>query len=270
MIPRVIRHHPAYVAFGTLSLALAVGATLAVFTVVNALWLRPLPYPGAERLVTLVYEVATDLDPAFVGIETRYSARWSAFEAVAGQVVASGMNGGFAPHLVLDAVGHEVETLAVTSGYFSLFSQSIRGRDFRRDDNRAAASPAVIICDRPWARAFGRRLDVVGAVAAAKPFPVRIIGVAPPRVEGARRGERADLWVPSNLTPRLAAGAKNLGDEDVPVIVFARLHSGQTPSHARARLLHDLPDERSREGVRHIQVVRLENVFGTPGSRAVV
>src|SRR5688500_12835657 len=153
MIPRVIRHHPAYVAFGTLSLALAVGATLAVFTVVNALWLRPLPYPGAERLVTLVYEVATDLDPAFVGIETRYSARWSAFEAVAGQVVASGMNGGFAPHLVLDDVGHEVETLAVTSGYFSLFGQSIRGRDFTPDDTRAAAEPVVIISDRLFARA---------------------------------------------------------------------------------------------------------------------
>jgi hypothetical protein len=84
MIPRVVRRHPAYVAFGTVSLALTVGATLAVFTVVNALWLRPLPYPEADRLVTLVYDVATDLDPAFVGIETRYSARWSAFESVAG------------------------------------------------------------------------------------------------------------------------------------------------------------------------------------------
>jgi hypothetical protein len=70
MMPRVIRRHPAYVVFGTVSLALAVGATLAVFTVVNALWLRLLPYPEPDRLVTLVYDVATDLDPAFVGIET--------------------------------------------------------------------------------------------------------------------------------------------------------------------------------------------------------
>src|SRR4030095_6196251 len=120
MMPRAVRRHPAHVAFSTVSLALAVGATLAVFTVVNALWLRPLPYPEPDRLVTLVYEVATHLAPAFVGIETRYSARWSAFESVAGQVVSSGTMGGFAPHLVVDDVGHEVETLAVTSRYFSL------------------------------------------------------------------------------------------------------------------------------------------------------
>ena len=269
-MPRVVRNHPAYVAFATGSLALTVGATLAVFTVVNALWLRPLPYPEPDRLVTLVYDVATDLDPAFSGIETRYSARWSAFESVAGQVVSSGSMGGFAPHLVVDDVGHEVETLAVTSRYFSLFGQSIRGRDFTPDDNRTAAEPVAIISDRLWARAFGRRPDVIGAVAAAKPFPIRIIGVVPPRFEGARRGEHADLWVPSNLTPRLAVGAKNLGDEDVPAILFARLRPGQTPSEVREQLLQASPDERSRASLRRMQVVRLQDVVGTSESRAVV
>lgn len=270
MMSRVVRRHPAYVAFGTVSLALAVGATLAVFTVVNALWLRPLPYPEPERLVTLVYDVATDLDPAFIGIETRYSARWSAFESIAGQVASSGRNGGFAPHLVVDEVGHEVETLAVTSRYFALFGQSIRGRDFTPDDNRAAAEPVAIISDRLWARAFGRRPEIIGAVVAARPFPIRIIGVAPSRFEGARRGEHADIWVPSNLTPRLAVGAKNLADEDVPAILFARLRPGQTPSEVRERLLRELPDERSRESMRRMQVVRLEDVFGTSESRTVV
>ena len=174
------------------------------------------------------------------------------------------------PHLVVDDVGREVETLAVTSKYFSLFGQSIRGRDFTPDDNRAAAEPVAIISDRLWARAFGRRPDIIGAVAAAKPFPIRIVGVAPPGFAGARRGEQADLWVPSNLTPRLAVGAKNLGDEEIPVILFARLRPGQTPSEVRERLLQDLPDDRSREGLRQVQVVRLESVFGTSESRAVV
>ena len=163
-----------------------------------------------------------------------------------------------------------METLAVTTRYFSLFGQSIRGRDFTPDDNRAAAEPVGIISDRLWARTFGRRSEIIGAVAAAKPFPIRIIGVAPPRFEGARRGEHADLWVPSNLTPRLTFGAKNLGDEDVPVILFARLHPGQTPSEVRERLIQALPDETSRALLRGMQVVRLENVFGTSESRAVV
>src|SRR4029077_7042269 len=90
VMPRVFPRHPAYVAFATVSLALAVGATLAVFTVVNALWLRPLPFPEPGRLVTLVYDTPTDVDPAFSAIETRYAAQWSAFESVAGQVATSG------------------------------------------------------------------------------------------------------------------------------------------------------------------------------------
>jgi predicted permease len=270
MLPRILRRHPGYAAFATISLALTVGATLAVFTIVNALWLRPLPYPDADRLVTLVYDVATDVDPSFSGIETRYSARWSAFESIAGQVASSGSMAGFAPHLLIDDVGHDVETLAVTSRYFSLFGQSIRGRDFTPDDNRAAAEPVAIISDRLWARAFGRRSEIIGTVAAAKPFPIRIIGVAPPRFEGARRGEHADLWVPSSLTPRLSVAAKNLEDGDAFTILFARLRPGQTPTEVRERLLRELPDEQSRASLRNVQVVRLKDVFGSPESRTVV
>jgi putative ABC transport system permease protein len=265
----MLRRHGAFVAFATASLALAVGATLTVFTVVNALWLRPLPYPEPDRLVTLVYDAGSE-DPAYYGIDTSYSARWAPFESVAGQVVTSGWHADVALPLVIDEVGHEVETLAVTAKYFSLFSQSIRGRDFTLDDNRGAAEPVAIISDRLWTRAFGRRSDIIGATVAARPFPVRIIGVAPVRFQGARRGEQTDLWIPSNLMPRLTADGKANQDDSVATIVFARLRPGQTPSEARDRLLQALSDERSRLSLRGVQVVPIASVFGTPESRAVV
>jgi len=92
--------------------------------------------------------------------------------------------------------------------------------------NRAAAEPVAISSDRLWTREFGRRPDIIGVVVAAKPFPIRIIGLAPLRFEGARRGEHADLWVPSNLTPRLAPGATAIEDDHVPTILDDRPDEG--------------------------------------------
>jgi predicted permease len=261
----LLRRHGAYVAFATTSLALAVGATLTVFTIVNALWLQPLPFPDADRLVTLVAE-SGDTDAPFVQVET--FPRWKIFEAVAGQVVTSGAFAGLTPHLVLDEVGREVEMVAVTPQYFTLFGQSIRGRDFTRDDDLLGAEPVAIISDRLWRRAFGARLDKIGAVAAAKPAPIRIIGVAPPGFEGVRRGERADLWIPSNLVQRLAIGGSALAQDRAPTMIFGRLRPGQTPAEVRQHLLQD-PDNWSRRSMERTHVVPLTDVFGTPDSRSI-
>ena len=152
----LIRRHGAYVVFATTSLALAVGATLTVFTIVNALWLQPMPFPDADWLVTLVADSA-DTDTPIVQVGT--FPRWKIFEAVAGQVVTSGGLGGLKPHLVLDDVGRGVETVAVTPQYFTLFGQSIRGRDFTRADDQLGAEPVAIISDRLWRRTFGARSD---------------------------------------------------------------------------------------------------------------
>jgi putative ABC transport system permease protein len=267
-MPRVIRRHGAYVALSMTSLALAVGATLAVFTVVNALWLRPVPFADPDRLVMLMSDGAgSDESMWFVGLEV--PGRWTAFEAVAGQVVTSGTLSSLLPHVLFEQVGHDVETLGVTSQYFRLFGQSIRGRDFTRDDNRYGAEPVAIISDRLWLRAFARRPDAIGALAAAKPFPIRIIGVAPPGFEGARRGEHADIWIPSNLVPRVAPGASDI-PEDGPAIVFARLHPGQTATEAERRLVQEAVGEFDRRVKELVRVVPLRNVFGTPNSRTIV
>jgi MacB-like periplasmic core domain len=247
-MPGVIRRHGAYVAFVTTSLALAVGATLVVFTIVNALWLRSLPFPDHDRLVMLMSETTgSDESVTFGGLEAPDG--WTAFEAVAGQVATSAGFDSLRPHVLIEQVGGAVETLGVTSQYFRLLGQPIRGRDFTRDDNRRGAEPVVIISDRLWARAFARRPDAIGAVVPAKPFPVRIVGVAPRGFEGARRGERADVWIPSNLVPRVAlasSGASALPENALPFLVFARLYEGQTSSDAERRLVQNAVGEMDR------------------------
>jgi predicted permease len=278
-MPRLIRGHRGYAVLAVTSLSLAVGATLAVFTVVNALWLKPVPFPEPDRVVMVVGSSAGEGDGfSQVGLET--ADRWTMFEAVAGQVVTSGDSARNAAHLSVDAAGRKVETLAVTSKYFNVLGQSIRGRDFTRDDNRPGAEPVAIISDRLWARAFGRRDDVIGALAAARPFPVRIVGVAPPGFEGARRGERTDVWVPAALAARLSPAAATTGDEGPGALVLARLRPGQTPEAARQQYLEQaiasaqvapgVSFDRYREYLESLQVVRLADVFGTPSSRTIV
>ena len=278
-MPRLIRGHRGYAVLAVTSLSLAVGATLAVFTVVNALWLKPVPFPEPDRVVMVVGSSAGEGDGfSQVGLET--ADRWTMFEAVAGQVVTSGDSARNAAHLSVDAAGRKVETLAVTSKYFNVLGQSIRGRDFTRDDNRPGAEPVAIISDRLWARAFGRHDDVIGALAAARPFPVRIVGVAPPGFEGARRGERTDVWVPAALAARLSPAAATTGDEGPGALVLARLRPGQTPEAARQQYLEQaiasaqvapgVSFDRYREYLESLQVVRLADVFGTPSSRTIV
>jgi predicted permease len=184
-------------------------------------------------------------------------------------VVTSGSLGGLLPRVLLAKVGREVETLGVTSQYFRLLGQTIRGRDFTRDDNRSGAEPVAIISDRLWTRAFGRQSEAIGAIAAATPFPVRIIGVAPPGFEGARRGEHGDVWIPSNLVRRLVAEGTNI-PEDGPTMVFARLHPGRTRAEAERYLVQNAVGEFDRRVKERIRVVPLTDVFGAPDSRTIV
>ncbi len=261
-MPRLFRSHTGYVAMVTGVLGVAVGADLVLFTVINALWIRPLPFPEPDRLVTLPQAKVTSLEGTQLGV----------FEGrVAGQVFTADAYGAFRPRIEIGGSGQELETLGVTSGYFSLFGLVVRGRDFTLDDDRDNADPVAIISDRFWSRAFDRRLDVIGAVVPGKPISVRVVGVAPPGFQGARRGERADIWIPAALLRRLAVLGGATGT--APMMVFARLGPGQTVAMIDQRH-RELLDPRTRELLQKNTpsplVVPMSHVFGTPDTRTFV
>jgi predicted permease len=254
--------HRGYLAMSTFVLATAVGVNLVVFTVVNALWIRPLPFAHADRVVTIPRMSWTQ-------------AQLDLFEGgVAHQVDTAGRNAHLRPLIEIPEAGRPLETLGVTPGYFGVFRLRVRGRDFTPDDDRAGADPVAIISDRLWSRGFGRRAEAIGAIVSARPFPIRVIGVAPPDFEGARRGERADMWIPAALVRRLASAEPG---RILPTIVFARLGSGQTPA-AVEQGFRELMNPVVRDWFARNQpdiaaeptIVPVTRVFGTPDTRTFI
>jgi predicted permease len=259
-----LKRHRGYFAFATGTLAVAVGVNLIVFTIVNALWLRPLPFKDPDRLVALTGK-------AWIGVS---GGIFQSFEATAGQTVIdrsiNAVSSNLQPQLAFDLVGRELETIGVTPGFFPLLGLHVRGRDFTEDDDRVGAEPVAIISDRLWSREFGRRADVIGSVAGATPMPIRIIGVAPPGFEGAQRGDKADVWIPRRLMPRVAAspGSLPLADDTlVRLQPFARLRPGDSPATLMQQWIDDGTNPIELDG---LAIVPMKDVFGTPYSSAIV
>jgi len=271
---RKVLSRRAYAALATLTLTLAVGANLVVFSVVKAIWLRPDPVSHADRLVMVLGDDSNSgpSDSFFfaeLGLESQLRSS-GLFAGVAGQVATTGYESSFTPHVVLADVGHEVETTGVTFQYFSVLGVTIRGRDFTRDDDRYGAEAVGIISDRLWRNVFGARANVIGALMPANPMPLRVVGVAPAGFEGARLGEHTDLWIPANQVPRVApVGESRIRENEVSLLALARLREGLSVSQAD-RLLTEHVAAAALKSPARLRVVSLRQIFGAPDSRTII
>ncbi len=253
---RLFRAHPGYVGVSTCVLAVSIGMNVLVYTIVNGLWVRPLPFPEPERVVTLPNVPVGRLDSPIFRVF---------HGGVAGQALTSGDFGVSRPEVEIPEGGTVVEAIAATVDYFRLLRLPVRGRDFVDSDDQDGAEPVAIISDRLWSGAFGRRADVIGAVIPARPIPLRIVGVAPPNFHGAFRGELADLWVPLGLMQRLAPGQSSTSSP--PITILARLGPGQSIAAVDQQLDALAPDLRRAY---QTSVTPLDAVFGTSGSLTLV
>lgn len=103
----------------------------------------------------------------------------------------------------------------------------------------------------------------------ATPVSIRIIGVAPPGFEGAQRGDRADVWIPRRLMPRVAASPGSVPIPDTTLVILqpiARLRPGDTPATVTQWWIDNVVEEQTLEGR---AIVPLKEVFGTPYSRTI-
>jgi putative ABC transport system permease protein len=197
---RMLRRQPAFAGVAILTLALGIGTTTAVFTIVNGVLLRPLPYRDPSRLVILYYGHLGRVSPWFSPLNVRdYVGRSDAFaDASAVEPITVNMTGLADPERVQGA--------RVSWNYFNLMAVPMAlGRSFAESDAQGDGN-LIVISDGLWRRRFGARPDVVSSTTTLDGRTVTIVGVAPASL---RFPATAEFWQPLIFTPRdLAAGAR--------------------------------------------------------------
>ena len=246
---RLLRRQPAFTAVAVLTLALGIGATTAVFTVVDGVLLRPLPYADPDRLLLLLNGSSGRLSTSFSPPNYRDVAGSGAFAAAAA-FDASSLN------LTGQGEPQRLQAAEVTGGFFSVLGVPPRAGRAIDDSDVASARRVVVMSDGLWRRQFGARDGVVGSVLRLDGKPYEVIGIAPP---GLTFPGTPDVWRPLVFT------AHNLSDGQRGaqwVGAIARLERGVTIDQANAaigivaeRLARDFP--RTNQG-RQMLATRLQ------------
>jgi putative ABC transport system permease protein len=221
---RLLRRQPTFAGVAILTLALGIGTTTAVFTIVDGVLLRPLPYRDPSRLVTLYYGHLGRVSPWFSPLNFRdYVGPSDAFaDAAAVTPITVNMTGLGDPERIQGA--------RVSWNYFKLLGVSMSpGRALAEADAQGDGNQ-IVIADGLWRRRFGGRPDIVNSTTTLDGRTVTIVGVAPATLKFPRT---AEFWQPLIFIPRdLAAEAR--GAQWVQVV--ARLKDTVSPQQATTAL----------------------------------
>jgi putative ABC transport system permease protein len=232
---RTFRRTPLLVGAAILATALGVGANTAIFSVIQAVLLRPLPYRDPSRIVML-----WEKNPVFGGmlaerlpVAARNLSEWrheatsfTAIEAV--NFTTFDLTGGDRPE--------EVPAALVSPGFFDLFGRhpSI-GRGFAPDEDTAGKDQVAVLSFDLWRRRFGEDPDIAGKQITANGKTYSIVGVLPadfhlPSAFQGMEPSRGELWVP------LTRSALTAIDFQRRLYVYGRLRTGVTIGAARAEM----------------------------------
>ena len=190
---RTLARNPLFTTATVLTMALGIGANLAIFAVVNAVLLRPLPFPEPERLVRVFDDApgagAHDLGMSIPELND-LAERSGVFSQISGLIpVSTALSGG-------DKV-ERIELLGTSPNYFELLgAKAALGRVYRQADWQPGFLDGVVISDALWRRDFGADPNVIGRRIRVDEDPYTIIGVMPPefRHPGNTSNSDVDLW----------------------------------------------------------------------------
>ena len=219
---RLLRRSPAFSAAVILTLALGVGLNTAIFSVVNGVLLRPLPYADPSALVTGM---------------TLSTEAWSGWRDRSTALADIGLyDFSVAPLLLAGDETVRLRQAAVTSNLLSVLGVSpLMGRNFRASDSEPGAEPVTILTYRTWQQNFGTRSNIIGSLAPFEPLPRRVVGVLPPgfvfpmRLAASTHEVRTLTPIPLPARPGYTFNA------------VGRLKSGATLAQARAEELAIVP-----------------------------
>jgi putative ABC transport system permease protein len=222
---RTLVNDPGFTAIALITLALGIGANTAIFSVVNALILKPLPYPNPDRLVWIGEaspDRTSDLVPGPHFLE------WNEHSEVLQSIAAYNPDS-----LTMTGAGEpeRLEANRVSSGFFAVIGvQPALGRSFLPDEDvPGAAARVAIISHDLWQRRFGSNSNIVGQSVQLDDNSYTLVGVLPARF---RFFDHYDVWLPLALDP-----ARERGNMMVSILsAFGRLKPGVTLVAAESEL----------------------------------
>jgi putative ABC transport system permease protein len=221
---RIIFKAPSLTVVAVVTLALGIGANSAVFSIVNAVLLRPLPYDHPER-VMMLESAPLSLSPQFTATSLfDWRERAPSFESLAAFNPASG-----GVNLTGEAEPERVEAAEVTSVFFqTLGVQAFQGHTFTSENELEGNTRVVVLSYELWRRRFHGDGEIVGQTIRLNEVPHTVIGIAPP---GVQSPTNPDLWLPLSFAKdRVLTG---------PVMMFntiGRLKPDATVAEARAEM----------------------------------
>ncbi|HEX6323733.1 MAG TPA: ABC transporter permease [Vicinamibacterales bacterium] len=225
---RVLTRAPGFTITVLLALALGIGATTAIFSLVNGVLLQPLPYPGSDRLVMVWQDYTGRGGPvdewASPGVYNDWRGQRDVFtsaSAVGGWNAALALDGGPPEALRGEQVTHEyLATLGLTPA---------AGRFFEPREDIPGAPRAVVLSHDLWTSHFGASRALIGRTISIGNEPHEVVGIAPPGTRGVLTADAA-LWRPL----RLNLGTPTYGS--IFLRVVARLAPGVSHEEASERL----------------------------------
>ncbi len=197
---RIFRRNPLFAFIIIFTLALAIGVNTAIFSLLNAVLLRPLPYPNADRLI-MVWE-----DNSNFGFPRNHTSPptykdWKDRNQTFEQMAAV-RNRTF--NLTGSGDPDEVSAIATTANLFSVMGvQPVAGRVFREDEEQPGASRVAVLSHAFWQLRFGGDKHLIGQSIRLDDEPYVVVGVMPADFEFPDKGTR--MWVPLALAPAEAA-----------------------------------------------------------------
>jgi putative ABC transport system permease protein len=253
---RTLAKNPGFTIAAVLTLALGIGANTAIFSVVDAVLLRPLPYPESDRLFT-IYQTLPQ-DPAQnTGVSYPNYLDWVQQNQVFESISAVRGNS-----LALSGQGEPtyIETGSVTSNYFDVLRvKPLLGRTLQSSDDAVDANPVAVMSESLWRSQFGADPAIVGSAITLDQHPITIVGIVPAYFHSSVPSAATQLWVPlrqdgvfSDLRGRRAGHY---------LAVLGRLKPGVTTAHAQSemaglqqRLAEQYPNENKGWGIRIVSL----------------
>ncbi|MGH9742410.1 MAG: ADOP family duplicated permease [Candidatus Acidiferrum sp.] len=220
---RMLRKNPGFAVVAVLTLALGIGATTAIFSVVNAVLLRPLAMKNPSRVVFL-QEHWRDIFPGLsVGNFVDLKKQSTTFSELCSSNSASF-------NLETGGLPERVDGEIATASYFSTFGvQPIAGRFFTVDEDRFGQAYVAVLSERLWRTRFHADPSIVGQSIRINGLPTTVVGIMPRSFDPLL--DNTQLWVPARFTQ-----AQLADHDDHYLDVMGRLNPGASISQAQSEL----------------------------------